>query len=71
MQNIRCLIAASNAYYGFSGLDQYDRKDFEVRFYDSHADAVEFRTSFTENLAGEKAVVKSNENACAVGIKNA
>jgi hypothetical protein len=42
-----------------------------VRFYDSHADAVEFRTSFTENLAGEKAVVKSDENAWAVGIKNA
>ena len=69
--DVEGLTAASSAYYGFWGLDQYDRKDFELRFYDSHADAVEFGTSFAENRAGENAVIKSDETAWAEGIKDA
>jgi hypothetical protein len=69
--DVEGLTGASKAYYGFWGLDQYDRKDFEIRFYDSHTDAVELGTPFAEDRAGETAVIKSDETMWAEGIKDA
>lgn len=69
--DVEGLTAASHAYYGFWGLDPYNRKDFEVRLYPSHADAVEFGTPFAEERTGPDAVIKSGETMWEEGAKDA
>ena len=45
--NVSDLEGATEAWYGFWGEDEYSRKDYEIRFYSSHQNAV----SLGENLA--------------------
>ena len=40
--DVEGLTGAITAYHGYWGIDPSDRKDYEARFYPSHADAVEF-----------------------------
>ncbi len=44
-----------DAWTGFWGTDPYDRKDYEIRFYGSHADAVELGPALAEEVSGENA----------------
>jgi hypothetical protein len=69
--NVEGLTAATDAYYGFWGLDPYDRKEFEARLYASHSDAVEFGTSFAEERTGTDALIKSGEATWEEGAKEA
>ena len=69
--DVEGLAAATHAYYGFWGLDPYDRKEYEARFYPSHTDAVEFGTSFAEERTGTDAVIKSGETSWEEGAKEA
>ncbi len=50
--NVEGLEKAIAAYYGFYGLDPYDRQEYEVRFYGSHADAVEFGIPMADEVTG-------------------
>ncbi|MDA1280490.1 MAG: hypothetical protein O3B95_10725 [Chloroflexi bacterium] len=69
--NVEGLTGATAAYYGFWGLDPYDRKEFEARFYASHSDAVAFGTSFAEERTGTDALIKSGESSWEEGAKEA
>jgi len=44
---------AVDAYMGFWGLDPYNRKEYELRFYASHEDAVQYGTALAEEGSGE------------------
>ena len=69
--DVEGLTAATHAYYGFWGLDPYDRKEFEARFYESHADAVEFGVKFADERTGTDALIKSDESSWEEGAKEA
>ena len=60
-----------DVFYGFWGLDPYDRKEFEARFYLTHSDAVEFGTSFAEERIGQDAKLKIDEATWKQGLKEA
>ena len=51
--NVEGLPEAVEAYMGFWGLDPYDRKEYELRFYASHKAAVEHGTALAEEGSGE------------------
>ncbi|MDP6665871.1 MAG: hypothetical protein QF357_00565 [Dehalococcoidia bacterium] len=65
------LPSAESAYYGFWGLDPYNREDFELRFYPSHADAVEHGTDLAEERTGEDAKLTDSTATWTVGVKDA
>jgi len=44
-----------DAWAGFWGPDPYSRKDYELRFYASHEDAIERGTALAEEVTGEDA----------------
>ena len=69
--DVEGLTGATDAYYGFWGLDTYDRKEFEARFYPTHSDAVEFGTAFAEERTGTDALIKSGETMWEPGAKEA
>lgn len=69
--DVEGLTGATDAYIGFWSPDTSDRKEFEARFYSSHADAVELGTFFAEERTGPDAVIKSGEAAWAEGAKEA
>ena len=46
---------AVDAWFGFWGLNAADRKDYELRFYASHGDAVGSGTALAEEATGEDA----------------
>jgi len=45
-------------------------RDFEIRFYSSHDDAVNYGSSYAENATGPDAVLTKKESLWAEGIKN-
>jgi hypothetical protein len=65
------LTGAESAYFGFWGLDPYDRKDYEVRFFASHSDAVELGTALASERVGADAKVKEENSNWPVGLKDA
>ena len=69
--DVEGLTGAITAYLGFWGLDPYDRKNYEARFYPSHADAVEFGTIFADERTGPDAVIKTGETMWEEGAKDA
>ena len=69
--NVEGLTGAITAYHGYWGLDPSDRKDYEARFYPSHADAVEFGTIFADERTGPDAVIKTGETMWEEGAKEA
>lgn len=69
--DVEGLTGAITAYLGFWGLDPYDRKNYEARFYPSHADAVEFGTIFADERTGPDAVIKTGETMWEEGAKEA
>lgn len=69
--DVEGLTGATHAYYGFWGIDPYDRKEFEARFYASHSDAVELGTLFADERTGTDANIKSGESSWDEGTKEA
>ena len=69
--DVEGLTGAITAYHGYWGLDPSDRKDYEARFYPSHADAVEFGTIFADERTGPDAVIKTGETMWEEGAKQA
>tara|TARA_B100000674_G_C37861818_1_gene925169 strand:- start:241 stop:789 length:549 start_codon:yes stop_codon:yes gene_type:complete len=45
-------------------------RDFEIRFYDNHNDAIEFGKIYAEDSSGENAVLTKKNTLWPVGIKN-
>lgn len=69
--DVEGLIGADSAYYGFWALDPYDRKDYEVRFFPSHSDAIDLGTTQADERSGEDAVLDEDEMSWPVGVKDA
>ena len=68
--DVEGLTGADAAYFGFWGLDPYDRKDYEVRFFPSHEDALnDGTTQADERLQAEK--LKEDESSWPEGLKDA
>ena len=63
------LTKANSAYFGF--LKEQPKIDYEVRFYDSHQDAVGYGTKFAEERTGEDAVLKKEDATWKEGVKEA
>ena len=55
------LTAATGAWFGWWRSGSDDPIDYEVRFYRSHEDAVEYGTSFADEASGEDAIINSND----------
>ncbi|MEE8045222.1 MAG: DUF6810 family protein [Dehalococcoidia bacterium] len=69
--DVEGLTGADSAYFGFWGLDPYERKDYEVRFFPSHSDAVELGTALASERVGKDAKVKEDNSSWPVGLKDA
>jgi len=69
--NVRELPEAESAYFGFFGLDPYDRFDYEARFYGTHADAVEHGTWWAEQRVGKNAPLTEADAPWKEGLKDA
>ncbi|NQU96452.1 MAG: hypothetical protein HQ548_02250 [Chloroflexi bacterium] len=61
---------AVDALSGFWGPDPYNRKDFEIRFYDSHKDAVEYGPALADEASGDDAKLEEETATWKEGIKD-
>ena len=52
--NVEGLTAATGAWFGWWRVGGGDPMDFEVRFYRSHEDAVEYGTPFAKEASGKR-----------------
>ena len=59
--NVEGLAGATGAWSGWWWPDGGDPIDYQVRFYRSHDDAIEYGTSFAEEASGEDAIINSND----------
>lgn len=64
------LPSTTAAIFGFWRISSGDPIDFEIRFYESHSDAVEFGTAPAEEGSGADAVLDSSEASYKEGIKD-
>jgi hypothetical protein len=62
---------AVSAYYGFWGPDPYSREDYEIRFYASHADAVDPGQPQVLERVGKDAKLTEETAAWTVGVRDA
>ena len=69
--DVEGLTGADSAYYGFWGLDIYDRNDYEVRFFPSHSDAVKLGVTQADERIGEGAELDEETSSWPVGLKDA
>ena len=69
--DVEGLVGADNAYYGFWGPDPYDRKDYEVRFFPSHSDAIELGTAQADERSGADAILDKELMSWPEGVKDA
>jgi len=69
--DVEGLVGADNAHYGFWGPDPYDRKDYEVRFFASHSDAIELGTAQADERSGEDAILDKELMSWPEGVKDA
>ena len=53
--DVEDLTGANSAYFGFWGLDPYNRQDYELRFFSPHSDAVELGTALADERIGDSA----------------
>jgi hypothetical protein len=64
------LPGATAALYGFFRTDSDPVYDYEVRFYEDHAQAVEIGTALAEEGSGPNAVIKENDAVYKEGVKD-
>ena len=69
--DVEGLPEAVAAYYGFWGLDPYNRKEYEVRLYASHEDAVEYGTVLVGERIGPEAKLTKETATWTEGVKDA
>ncbi len=67
--NVEELPEATAAYFGFWQPEGMDAKEFEIRFYRSHADAVEHGTFFADEATGPDAKLFEDEATWKEGLR--
>ncbi len=68
--DVEGLTGATAAWFGFWKPGGSDTKEFEIRFYASHADAIEFGPSFADEGAGENAILDAEDARWNEGVKD-
>ena len=68
--NVSKLEGATGAWFGFWGEDQYSRKDYEIRFYSNHQDAVSLGETLAKEVTGKDAVIAKSEATWKEGVKD-
>ncbi len=68
--DVEGLTGASGAWFGFWRPPGLPTKEYEIRFYASHADAVEYGTALADEATGEDAILDEDEATWAEGIKD-
>jgi hypothetical protein len=68
--DVKGLTAATGAWFGFWRPDGSAAKEYEIRFYASHADAVALGTSFAEEATGEGANLDEETATWKEGIRD-
>ena len=64
------LTNAISAVYGWKNIGEEEAKDFEIRIYDSHENAVNFGKSFADEATGEDAIIRKRDASWKEGIKD-
>jgi len=67
--DVEGLTAATDAYFGFWRPEGQDAKEFEIRFYNSHEDAVEYGTFFAGEATGPDAKLYEDTATWDEGLK--
>ncbi len=68
--NVENLPNADSAYFGWKKFGSEGPKDFEIRFYKSHTDAVKYGKSFVDEATGEDAIITKSNATWKEGIKD-
>ncbi len=58
------------AFYGWKSVGEEGRKDFEVRIYPTHEDAIEFGKFYADEATGEDAIITKKDATWKEGIKD-
>ncbi len=61
---------ALGAYYGFWGQNDFERQEFEIRFYPSNEIAKSSGKIFAEEATGEDAIIKKSDATWKEGLKD-
>ena len=69
--DVEGLPEATSAYFGYWGLDPYNRLDYEARFYESHEDAVQYGPGLAEERVGADAKLKMETATWTGGLGDA
>jgi len=67
--NVEGLEKATAVIYGFYGLDPYKRQEYEIRFYESHSDAVQYGMPMADETTGEDAQLKAEDATWDEGLR--
>mgnify|MGYP001360102304 CR=1 len=68
--NVEKLPNADSAYFGWKKFGSDGPKDFEIRFYKSHTDAIEYGKSYADEATGEDAIITKSNATWKEGIKD-
>ncbi len=61
---------AISALYGWKSIDGEGSKDFEIRIYKSHEDAINYGTVYADEATGEDAIIRKRDASWKEGIKD-
>ena len=61
---------ATKAFYGWKSVGEEGRKDFEIRIYSTHQDAIEFGKIYADEATGENAIITKKDASWKEGIKD-
>ena len=68
--DIEDLPKATKAFYGWKSVGEEGRKDFEIRIYSNHQDAIEFGKIYADEATGEDAIITKKDASWKEGIKD-
>lgn len=61
---------ATRALYGWKSIGEEGSKDFEIRIYKSHEDAINFGKIYADEATGEDAIIRKRDASWKEGIKD-
>ena len=64
------LVDAEGAYYGFWGDSEFDKREYELRFYTTNKIAKSSGEIFAEEVTGKNAIIKKSDSSWKEGIKD-
>ena len=68
--NVQDLPKADSAYFGWKEVGTEGLKDFEIRIYESHEDAITYGKSYADEATGEDAIITKSDATWKEGVKD-